>query len=442
MSLGVVDFGHFVTVVSIIAIAMILSDAGLNAIGQRQYTLSTTDDEKEKLLANLLGLRLLIAPVGALLAVGFTVIAGYSDVMIWGTVLAGAGFIIFMVQTTLTIPLSVELRLTALTFTEVLRQFVTVVCYGLLIIAGTSLLPFFAVPIPAAIAALIATVFLVGRIAHLRPTLEIKTCRFLLIQSLPVALAMSVNVIYFRLLIIMMSLLAVGVETGLFATSFRILEILVGIPVLMLTTALPVLSRAASQNIDRLRYILQRIFEVAFIMASYLILMVVITASPVIEILGGPDYQGAAPVLQIMVFALLGSFIGGGWQLGLISTHRQSALIISNTVALVTVFVLGFILIESNGAIGAAYATAVGEVVLAVATLLLLIRSDRRLTPNFSFCPKVLLVSGLAAATFLIPGLNPFITAAFASLIFWGSAYILRVVPREAIDAIFKQGSE
>lgn len=437
--LGVVAFGQFVTVVSIIAIVTQLSDAGLATIGQREYVLRESEAEKRVLLANLLGIRLAIAPVGALLAVAFTLIAGYPSVMVWGTVLAGAGFIIFMAQASLTVPLAVDLRLVALTSTEVIRQIVTVIGYILLVVAGASLLPFLAVSIPASFVGLVATVFFVGRLSSIRPQLNWKICRKLLGQSLPVAIALAVNVIYFRLMIIMMSLLATGVATGLFATSFRILEIMIGIPVLMVITALPVMSRAAQQDNKRLSYILQKMTEAALLAASYLVLVILITAEPVIELLGGTEYKGAAPILQIQSLALLGAFMGQVWQMGLISIHRQSALIISNTIAFITVFILGIILIEIEGAIGAAIATAIGEVVLAAVTLLMLVRHDRKLTPNFLFCPKVFLAAGLAATTLLIPSLHPFIIAALATVVFWGTAYLLRAIPREAFEAFFKQ---
>ena len=179
--------------------------------------------------------------------------------------------------------------------------------------------------------------------------------------------------------------------------------------------------------------------EAALLAASYLVLVILITAEPVIELLGGAEYKGAAPILRIQSLALLGAFMGQVWQMGLISIHRQSALIISNTVALVMVFILGIILIEADGATGAAIATAVGEVILAAATFLMLFRHDRNLAPSFLFCPKVFIATGLAASTFFIPILHPFIIAGLATLVFWGSAYVLRAIPREALEAFFKQ---
>ena len=66
--LGVTDFGRYVTVMSLVAVVAALSDAGLTMVGQREYVLLRTAHERRRLVADVLGTRLLITPVGVLLA--------------------------------------------------------------------------------------------------------------------------------------------------------------------------------------------------------------------------------------------------------------------------------------------------------------------------------------------------------------------------------------
>jgi hypothetical protein len=54
------------------------------------------------------------------------------------------------------------------------------------------------------------------------------------------------------------------------------------------SVVLPVLSVAVEEP-DRLRYMLQRMIEVAFILSTFLVLVVFILAEPVLELLGGPE---------------------------------------------------------------------------------------------------------------------------------------------------------
>ena len=70
------------------------------------------------------------------------------------------------------------------------------------------------------------------------------------------------NVVYFRVLMIMISLLASHDETGLFATSFQVFAVLFSLPLLVLSSALPLLSVAGRDDGERLRFGLQRMTEV------------------------------------------------------------------------------------------------------------------------------------------------------------------------------------
>ena len=99
---------------------------------------------------------------------------------------------------------------------------------------------------------------------------------------------------------------------------------------------------------------LQRMIEVAFILSTFLVLVVFILAEPVLELLGGPSYRDAAPVLRIQVFALIPVFLGQVLVMGLISVRRPSVQVVANGLAVPVLLVLGVVLIPREGATGAA----------------------------------------------------------------------------------------
>ena len=71
---------------------------------------------------------------------------------------------------------------------------------------------------------------LVGPQDRARPALHPQRARALLRESAPIAAALVVNILYVRVLIIAMSLLSTPYETGLFSASYRVLEVLIGVP--------------------------------------------------------------------------------------------------------------------------------------------------------------------------------------------------------------------
>ena len=311
--------------------------------------------------------------------------AGYPGVVVAGTAVAGVGILLLNTQSTLMMPLSVELRLGAITLLETLRHAFTLVGVALLVLAGASLMPFFGVQVAVGASVLLLTPLFVARVAGMRPTIERATARKLLRESLPIAVALAMNVVYLRLLVVLVSMQTDERETGLFATSFRIFEMLLGIPTLILAVALPLLAVAGAEDRDRLRYALQRMTETAVAASLLLVLVTFVLAEPAILLLGDEQYRDAAPILRVQVFALLGVFVGQVFTLGLISLRRQRDVAIANGVALAAVIVLGIVLVRGYEGIGGAVAAVATEALLALLLLGFLARAGATSCPGSAF---------------------------------------------------------
>jgi O-antigen/teichoic acid export membrane protein len=191
--LGVSDFGRYGTVIALVAIASGLADAGLNMTGSRELALLPRGPQRRRLLGALLGVRLLLLFVAGLAALAFAVVAGYDSAMVAGTALAAAGAALVGAQSTLTLPLVVELRNGLVTLSEILKQVILVAGVVALAAAGAALTPFFAVQVLVGVGALLAVPFLVRRTELARPSLSRDDLRHLAIIALPVALASIVT---------------------------------------------------------------------------------------------------------------------------------------------------------------------------------------------------------------------------------------------------------
>jgi len=433
--LGVEDFGRYIVVMSIVAIVSGVTDVGLTIVGQREYATVTQPGARRRLIANIAGIRLALTPLGVLAGAIFAVVAGYESNLVAGVLLAGAGLVLVNTAATYTVPLTVDLRFGATTAVQVSKQVALVVGFGALVAAAGSLTTFFAVHIAAGLVMLVAAVALTGRGQAPGPSFALREWLPLLRQTAPVAVALIVNVVYVRMLVIMTSLLVDAAETGLFATSYRVVEVFVGVPAFMVGAAFPLMAHAAASDRDRLAYVLQRLAEVGLLVSLGLVLLLAFAAEPVIEVLGGSEYSGASTVLAIQAFALIGAFMTQVWVQALVSIHRQRALVLGNAVALVTVVVLGLLLIPPYEAHGAAVAAVVGEVVLAGAYLIMLARADAALRPQLGFVPKLAAAAGVGAGLALALGPPPLLAAALAGAAYLAVAFALRAIPVEVFQA-------
>jgi O-antigen/teichoic acid export membrane protein len=435
--LGVVRFGQFTTVIAIVTVVQGLTDAGLTVVGQRVYVHADAA-RRRTLLADLLGIRLVLTPLGVLVGVAFAVVAGYPNALVTGTVLAGLGIVLAMVSATLVMPLSVDLRYGAVTAVDFVRQLVIVAGIVALVIAGSGLVPFFAVYAVAGVAAVAMAMAVVGVGAWVAPRFSWSEWKPLLKEAWPVALSMVVNTTYVRALIIISSLVATAEETGLFATSYRVSEILLGVPQMMIGAAFPILAHAHVADERRLAYVLQRMGEAALLVGLGLGLVLAVGAEPIVELLGGSAFAGAAEPLRIQSVAIAGAFLTQVGTVGLIAVQRQRALVAVNVLALAIVLVLGFTLIPLWEANGAALAASIGEVGLAVAALTMLARVRPSLRPDLRYVPKLLLAAGAGLLCMLLP--LPAVAQAMVALAVYGvMAFALKVVPTELVEALLRR---
>jgi O-antigen/teichoic acid export membrane protein len=432
--LGVADFGGFVTIGSLVVIVAILADAGLTTVGVREYAVRDAEG-RHRLMRNLVAVRLFVAAIGAAAAVLFAVAAGYDGVLVAGAALGGAGLVFTMAQHTYVIPLTAELRLGLATVLDLLRQALTVAGIVALVVAGAGLLAFFVLPIPVGIAVLAATLFLIRSHRSVRPGADREEWRYLLAETLPAAAASVLASLFYRVAIVMMSVISTAVQTGYFSASFRVIEALVAVPSLVVGSAYPILARAAETDRERLSYGFQRLFDVCVILGAWTALALVVGAEPIIDFIGGADFEPAVPVLQIQGPALAATFLVAlfGGTLWVVRAKRE--LVIGNVVGVAAAIALTGVLVPIADAKGAAVAMLCAEALLAAWLGVALLRKRPELRPAAGVLPKVLAALAAGAAFGLVP-LPDVVAVVLGSAAYFGVLVVLRGIPAEIWHAV------
>jgi O-antigen/teichoic acid export membrane protein len=403
--LGAVRFAHYVTVISLVTIVASLTEGGLNSIALREYA-AHRGAERAGVMRDLIGVRLILSLIGGLLAVLVAVAFGYAHPLILGTAVAVSGQMLQVFQTLLGTSLQGEMRFGWITVLELVRQAVSVALIVALVLSGAGLLPFFAVPIGAGLATLAITLRITRRLIPLRPAFHASRWMPLLRDTLPFAAAIAVSVLYFRVAVLAMSLLSSSVQTGYFAASFRVIEVLVGVPSLIAGTAFPILARAASQgDEERLHYAAGRLVEATFVLGTFLSLSLALGAKPVIDVLGGAEFAHSVPVLRIQGIALMATCVAAAAGYVLLALHRHRAILLANALALAVAVVASLALIPPLHAQGGAVAVVLAELALAGTLVTMLLRARPGLVGVFVRRPlAILAIGGVSSAVALLPG--------------------------------------
>jgi O-antigen/teichoic acid export membrane protein len=433
--LGVVDSGRYVTIVALVTLAGGITDAGLSAIGVRE--LATRDaPARASLMRSLSGLRLALTFAGIAAAVLFALLAGYAGTLVVGTLIAGAGLALQVLQDTYAITLTAQLRLGWVAAADLVRQTVMVAGIVALVIAGAGLLPFYAAAVPAGAAAVGLTAWLVRGSVPLLPSVHIAHWRGLLRETFAYAMATVVAAIYFRVAILIVSLIASGRQTGYFGVSFRVIEVLVVVPQLLVGATFPIFARAARDDRARLRYALGRTFDACLILGAGVGLALLVGAPLIIAVIAGPQFHPAETVLRIQGLALVASFTGAVWGYALLSLHRHRAVLVCSVVSLALTVALTAVLTEADGARGAAIGTAIGEALFSLMLGIAVFRGGVRPAVSWSAVPRVLLAALLGAATLAIPGIPDLVRVALALALYVGALLALRAIPQEVLEQL------
>ncbi len=427
--LGVVQTGHYTTALSLSAVVTGFTDLGLTAIGMRE--MAVLEGEQRALMArDLLGIRLVLTIVGVVLITLFAGIA-YGGYLAAAVLIAGGGVLFQNTQTTLSVPLMARLRLGWVAILAVTQQLVSSVLIVALVLLGAHLLPFMATPLVAALVVLLPTIVLVRGDIPIRPSFRLRRWRALLAPVFTYSAAAAASTLYFRVAIVLVSLIAGAHELGYYSVSFRVVEVLFTIPALLVSSAFPVFARAARDDPARLGYALSRVFETSLIAGVWTALSLAVGARIAVQVLGGDEFLAAVPILAVQGIAVGATFVSAVFGYGMLSLHLHRAILLLNLGMLVLVSVVVAVLVLLDGAEGAAIGTAAVEVVAAIASGVVLVRGRPHLMPRLSVVPKVALAGLLGALPMLASGLPVIVRLACSTVIYAAVVLSLRAVPEE-----------
>lgn len=436
--LGVVDTGRYATVLALVAIVSGATEIGLTTIGIRELAVRD-EDGRRRLMQNLLGLRLALSTLGIAAVAAFAWAAQYGTTLVAGTLLAGIGVVAISVQSTLAISLMAGLRLGWVTMLELVRQALFATGIVALVLAGAGLVPLLAMQAPPAIVALLLTAWLVRRDVPLVPAFHPHEWRPILREVLPFAAASIVAAVHFRAALIVLGLVSTEAETGYFGAAFRVTEVLLLVPNLLVGAAFPIFARAARDDHERLAHGVDRVFSAAMAVGGAMMVALVLGAPFVIDVIAGPGFGPATDVLRIQSAALMVGFASTTLFYVALSLRLHTVILATACVALVVNVVLALVLSAGLGAVGAAFATLAAEIAGLVLVAVVLRRTHPEVTPGFRDVPRVLVALAAALAVALVPGLPSLVAALLGSAVYVVLLLSLGVVPRELLDALLRR---
>jgi O-antigen/teichoic acid export membrane protein len=368
--LGERRFGELTTITVYAGFLTIVTEWGLPAWTVR--ALAREDEERQELIAGaMLTLRLLIATVGTLVAVGAAFVLPYPSVVRVGIAISALAVLATTAASAVGPILQARLRMTYAAAADLGRTLVYVALIGAAIGLSWGVYGFVAANVIAAVAALAITYFGARRLLHVRPRVDRRLWRTALATSFALGAAMFVHTIYFRVDTVLLSVLKSQSDVGIYGFAYRFFETLLVLPTLFTASVLPVVARDfALRDVD-LRQALQRSFDFLVLAGLPLSVGGIVLAPQLTSFLAGEKFADSAVPLRILLGGLVFSFLAALVGTLMIAADRQvTGLILSLSILAVNV-ALNLALIPSYGYDAAAALTTASEAAVAIVGLVI-----------------------------------------------------------------------
>lgn len=213
-------------------------------------------------------------------------------------------------------------------------------------------------------------------------------------DALPLGAASTLSTFYFVIDLALLGWLVKGPQLGDYAAAVKILSVLVALPTLVMSTALPGLSKQADDP-GQLNALAARIMQTLATICVPLCVAAAVFANVIVDVALGPHYHGAAALIRILAAAGAVSCLSNVLGMSYVAVRLQRPQVISNIVALVLNVAGNVVLAPVYGVRASAWLTLATELLVAGWALMALRRHlDLRQLAAFS-------VEAIVAATAL-----------------------------------------
>jgi O-antigen/teichoic acid export membrane protein len=438
--LGTEQFGSFATVMSLSAIALLVTDFGLATLGVREYV-DRTGAERDHVMRVLIGLRMGLMALGAAGMLVFATLAGFSTPLWIGTLLAGIGLIVQAVPATYAVPLHATLRLGWVGGLDLVRQVGQAVALVGFVALGAGIAPLLGSSIVGGLLALVLGAVVARGLAPLVPAWDWAESRRLLRLALSFALATSIGAIYAYAAQVVADLTMTSTESGLFALSFRVFSVVIATALIAVSSAYPILTRAAGDDEARFGYAGSRLYEAVVLFGVAGAVAIGVGSQTIVALLGGDAFREAIDVLRVHSVAIVGSFAVAAGSFMLLSQQRFRELLVINVSVLASSLALTWAMASAWEGVGAALAMNITEFGLAIAYFVVLRRhTDVRpeLRRFVGIAIAVVAAVGVALVLGTVAGSVPWnvVVTGVSMAVFTGVALVARGVPDELLAPV------
>lgn len=375
--LGATGFGRLYLAISLTAVMSILVEFGLNSLVAREVSRQRQDATRYLVNAGLLKAGLWVIAF-AILAVVVRVADYPLQTQIAVAILA-LSVLLASESTLIVAVLQANDRMRWIAISTVVEKIVYVGLGVVVLVLGYGVLAVSAVMLVGSLAGFVLDVWWFRSLARdtdVRTGWQGIELKGLFVQALPFFSVLFFGAVYFRVDVIILSLLSTDAVVGYYGAAYRLFQTTYIIPEAFLFAFFPLFCRLSPQPGDALSVAAQKGLDLLLLIGLPISLGMFVLSDEIVTTLYGAGFAASVPILRVLSLAIGLMYANGVFVQLLIAVEKQKRLAVTAGIAAVLNVTMNFLLIPAVGALGAAIATLVTEAVI--------------IGVNFAFLPRSL----------------------------------------------------
>jgi O-antigen/teichoic acid export membrane protein len=361
--LGVEDFGKFSFVLAFIMIFSVLIDFGFNQ-------LTTRDVAKDKFLApkyiaNGLSFRIIVSVLVYIFI--YTLINAMNyPIDTKRSIYVASAYLIFL--SLIGFIYSIFRAFEKIKYESILiiiEKALIIFLGSLVLIVGFGLETlWFTFLFSSAIAFVISIIILLKKVTKFSLELDPYFIKKFVKKALPFAVMNIFIIIYFRIDMVMISMMRGDLQVGWYSAAYKFVEVSILIPNIIMIPIYPVFSKLYVSSLSSLTSIYKQVLKIMIIISLPIPIVVMIISEKIILVLYGASFINATPALMILIWAIPSIYLTFVLGALLPAINKQAINTITTGICMILNVLLNLILIPSYGYLGAGVSTVVTEWVL------------------------------------------------------------------------------
>lgn len=416
-------YGNYTTAMTYLQLFGIVMDLGLYVVLLKH--ISDPENADGKITDNIFTFRLVTAILFLILAcVSVWFIPVYPVIVKWAVIVVAVNFLFITLNQLLLAIYQQHLAMGWVAIAEIvgkLAMFIGTILV-VFVLKGGVLMIMLTVVISGALNFALLWIWL-RRYTRLHLAFDFTLWRKVLKESWPIAIAIALNLIYFKSDSIILSLYKSQAEVGIYGAPYKMLEVIITLPAMVVGLLMPVLSRYYAAH-DQLHFkeLYQRSINLLLIIALPLVVGTAFVAEPFMLLIAGEEFTTQPGVLgnllRILMLAVGMIFIGTLTGYVVVVIDKQKQIIFGYAFVAVTALLAYMWFIPRYSYYGAAWVTVYSETAM-VLIAVVLIHQTTKVWPSLRLVPRILFACGaMAAVLWALQGYPVIVAIAVGGLVY------------------------